>query len=115
VKAAVHVTGDAYPKFEKLLAFNKKVGLEFDNFKPQPIFKVLQDTARKLGKTITDEEMLRTFNLGWGFALIVSQENADSAIGFLQSRGFGCERIGKVNPSAGRITARYRGKRYALV
>jgi len=114
-KAAVHITGDAYPKFDKLFAFNRGVGLEFDNFEPQPIFGVLQATARKMGKAITDEEMLRTFNMGWGFALIVSEENAEGAMDFFTNNGLACERIGSVNSKAGRIEAKYNGKNYGLV
>ncbi|MFA5246837.1 MAG: phosphoribosylformylglycinamidine cyclo-ligase [Candidatus Micrarchaeia archaeon] len=115
VKAGVHITGDAYPKFEKLFLFNKGIGLEFDNFSPQPIFGVLQDTARKLGKVITDEEMLRTFNMGWGFAIILSAEHADNAQSFISSKGFKCERIGKVNSNAGRISAKYKARTFNLV
>ena len=114
-KAAVHITGDAYPKFDNLFAFNKGVGLEFDNFEPQPIFGVLQDTARKMGKNITDEEMLRTFNMGWGFALVVSAENAEGTIDFFANNGLACERMGTVTPKAGRIRAKYKGRSFGLV
>ncbi|MEM3642209.1 MAG: AIR synthase related protein, partial [Candidatus Bathyarchaeia archaeon] len=37
VKAAVHITGDAYLKFGNLQKFSKGIGFEFTNFKPQPI------------------------------------------------------------------------------
>ncbi len=114
-KAGIHITGDAYPKFDKLFAFNKGIGLEFDNFEPQPIFGVLQATAKKLGKTITDEEMLRTFNMGWGFALVVSQENAEGAMDFFTNNGLACERIGTVNSKAGRIEAKYKDRKFNLV
>ncbi|MFA6329836.1 MAG: AIR synthase-related protein, partial [Candidatus Micrarchaeia archaeon] len=110
-----HITGDAYPKFDKLFPFNKGVGLEFDNFEPQPIFGVLQATAKRMGKTITDEEMLRTFNLGWGFALIVSAENAEGAMDFFTNNGIACERIGAVNSKAGRISAKYKDRVFNLV
>jgi len=70
VKAAVHITGDAYLKFGNLRRFSKNVGFEFDKFKPQPIFDLVQRTASELGTPIGDEEMFRTFNMGWGFAII---------------------------------------------
>ncbi|MFI5412841.1 MAG: AIR synthase related protein, partial [Candidatus Micrarchaeales archaeon] len=66
VKAAVHVTGDAHMKFDKLFASNPEIGFVFDALRPQPIFDVIQQTAEKLGRTITDEEMLKTFNMGDG-------------------------------------------------
>jgi phosphoribosylformylglycinamidine cyclo-ligase len=113
-KAAVHITGDAYPKFGKLFQFNRKVGLDFENISPQPIFDTLQETAKKMGKTITDEEMLKTFNMGWGFAIVVSNENSEGAIDFFANNGFACERIGTVTDNPGRITARYRSNTIKL-
>src|SRR3990172_5337747 len=68
VKAVVHITGDAYLKFNNLTSFSPNIGFQFTNFKPQPIFRVIQETAKQLGLAISDEEMFRTFNMGWGFA-----------------------------------------------
>lgn len=123
VKAAVHITGDAYLKFDKLvtsrgyLEFDKlakeKIGFEFNNFKPQPIFNVIQETAKKLGRVITDEEMLKTFNMGWGFAVIVDNEEKDNALDVLEKNGCEPEQIGIVNDS-GKITAKYNGMKILL-
>ncbi len=49
VKAAVHVTGDGYLKFNNLNRFSPEIGFKFDNFKPQPIFRVIQETAKEHG------------------------------------------------------------------
>ena len=57
--------------------FSKGIGFEFHNFKPQPIFELVQETASDLDGTITDEEMFRTFNMGWGFAVIVDRAEKD--------------------------------------
>ena len=73
VKAAVHITGDAYMKFNNLANFSPGIGFEFSNFKPQPIFELIQKTAAELGYCISDEEMFKTFNMGWGFGIIVGQ------------------------------------------
>ncbi|MGB9713946.1 MAG: phosphoribosylformylglycinamidine cyclo-ligase [Candidatus Bathyarchaeales archaeon] len=113
VKAAVHITGDAYLKFDRLTAFSKGVGFEFDNFKPQPIFELIQKTASELGGVLTDEEMFRTFNMGWGFAIVVDKEDADRAMDVLDRTGVNAEQIGLVNDS-GRITIRYKGRRFVL-
>ncbi|RLI21615.1 phosphoribosylformylglycinamidine cyclo-ligase [Candidatus Bathyarchaeota archaeon] len=96
VKAAVHVTGDAYLKFEKLMEFSRGVGFVFDNFRPQPIFELIQKTAPEVRGVITDEEMLKTFNMGWGFAVIVDKENVDDALDVLEKSGVGAEPIGRV-------------------
>jgi phosphoribosylformylglycinamidine cyclo-ligase len=96
VKAAVHITGDAYLKFNNLSRFSPGIGFEFNNFKPQPIFGLIQKTALELGYTITDEEMFRTFNMGWGFAIIIDKADTDKALSALEKAGAQPEQIGKV-------------------
>jgi phosphoribosylformylglycinamidine cyclo-ligase len=96
VKAAVHITGDAYLKFNNLTRFSPRIGFEFNNFKPQSIFGLIQKTALELGYTITDEEMFRTFNMGWGFAIIVDKTEKEKAVSALEKAGAQPEQIGKV-------------------
>jgi phosphoribosylformylglycinamidine cyclo-ligase len=99
VKAAVHITGDAYLKFERVAKFSEGIGFEFDNFKPQPIFGLIQKTTSELGGSITDEEMFKTFNMGWGFAVIVEKENSDTALDVIEKTGIKAEKIGQVTDS----------------
>jgi phosphoribosylformylglycinamidine cyclo-ligase len=101
VKAAVHITGDAYLKFDNLTRFSKGIGFEFDNFSPHPIFELIQKTASELGCVITDEEMLKTFNMGWGFAVIVNKRNRDKALDVLEKTGVEAEQIGRVTDFKG--------------
>ncbi|HYB93049.1 MAG TPA: phosphoribosylformylglycinamidine cyclo-ligase [archaeon] len=101
VKAAVHITGDAYLKFDRLAKFSEGIGFEFDNFKPQPIFELIQKTASKRGSALTDEEMFKTFNMGWGFALIIEKENTDRVLGIIEKTGMKAEKIGHVTSSKG--------------
>jgi len=96
IKAVVHITGDAYLKFNNLTRFSSGIGFQFDNFKPQPIFSLIQKTARELNLTITDEEMFRTFNMGWGFALIVDKTDTEKTLNALEKTGEKPEQIGKV-------------------
>jgi phosphoribosylformylglycinamidine cyclo-ligase len=100
VKAAVHITGDAYLKFERLTKFSDGIGFEFDNFKPQPVFGLIQKTASELGGALTDKEMFKTFNMGWGFAVIVEKGNADRALDLIEKAGVKAEKIGRVTSSA---------------
>jgi phosphoribosylformylglycinamidine cyclo-ligase len=101
VKAAVHITGDGYLKFSRLTTFAEGIGFEFSNFKPQPIFKLIQETASELGGIITDKEMLKTFNMGWGFAVIVDKKHEDEAIHILEKTGTQAEKIGHITDSQG--------------
>jgi phosphoribosylformylglycinamidine cyclo-ligase len=96
IKAAVHITGDGYLKFNNLTRFSQGIGFEFNNFKPQPIFSLIQKTALELGYTITDEEMFRTFNMGWGFAVIIDKTDKENVMNALEKAGAQPELIGKV-------------------
>jgi len=112
-KAAVHITGDAYLKFDRLTKFSEKLGFEFNNFKPQSVFKLVQKTANELGGTITDEEMFKTFNMGWGFAIIQDEADVDETIDILEKTGIQAEEIGRVTDSEG-IKILYRGRKTIL-
>ncbi len=113
VKAAVHITGDGYLKFDRLTQFSKGMGFEFNNFKPQPIFELVQKTTSELGGTITDEEMFKTFNMGWGFAVIVDRVDRDKAVDVLEKTGTQSEEIGHMTSSEG-IKILYKDKRIVL-
>jgi phosphoribosylformylglycinamidine cyclo-ligase len=114
VKGAIHITGDAYVKFERFMKYSKNIGFEFTNFKPQPIFKLIQKTAPNVGGEITDEEMLKTFNMGWGFALIVDKNDAEETISVIEKNGITAELIGSVTNS-GKIVAYYKNKKIQLL
>jgi phosphoribosylformylglycinamidine cyclo-ligase len=113
IKGAVHITGDAYLKFYRLMAFNKGIGFEFNYFKPQPIFKLIQNTARQVKGIISDEEMFKTFNMGWGFAVVIADDDKDEAIDLLQREGVETAQIGKVTDS-GKIVVKHGGKKIVL-
>jgi len=108
-KGLVHITGDAYQKFNRLMKFSKGIGFEFDNFKPQPIFQLIQETAKELKKPISDEEMLKTFNMGWGFAIVCDKEDKDDVIDNCNKSKTEAELIGEVNASK-KIVANWRTK-----
>ena len=113
IKAALHVTGDAYLKFEKLMKFNPKIGFEFHNFKPQKIFSLIQETAMEFNHRITDQEMLKTFNFGWGFSIVVARNYKDDIMDLLGKNGIKSEIIGRVVDSKS-IVAIYRGNKLIL-
>lgn len=113
LKASVHITGDAYLKFSKLAVFSPGIGFVFDNFSPQPVFRLIQDTASRLGGRISDEEMFKTFNMGWGFALVVDKADADDVIEILQKNDAHAEQIGRVSDSSG-VSVLYDGKKMIL-
>ena len=113
VKAAVHITGDAYMKFNNLTSFSPGIGFEFNNFQPQPIFGLIQKTAAELDYIITDEEMFKTFNMGWGFGIIVDKTEIDKAMNTLKQDSSKPEIIGKVTDKK-TVEIRYQNKKLML-
>jgi phosphoribosylformylglycinamidine cyclo-ligase len=113
LKAAVHITGDAYLKFRRLSEFSKGIGFEFSNFDPHPIFELIQRTASEMGGRITDEEMFKTFNMGWGFAIVVNKTDTDEAIDTLEKARTPAQQIGGVTGS-GRIEILHKKKKVVL-
>ena len=114
VKGAVHITGDSYMKFNNLVKFSPGIGFRFDNFNPQPIFGLLQKTAAELGLTVTDEEMFRTFNMGWGFGIIVSKTDEDKAMNALEHDSFNPKVIGEVTDKERVVEIEHAGKHMVL-
>ena len=114
IKGAVHITGDAYLKFHRLTCFSEGIGFELKNFKPHPIFELIQQTAREIKGVITDEEMFKTFNMGWGFSVVVDKDEEDDVIDVFQRHKVEAEQIGRVTDS-GRIVALYKGKKMELM
>ena len=100
VLGAVHITGDAYLKFRKLT----RHGFVFDNFRPHPIFRLIKESGQ-----VEEPEMFKTFNMGWGFAVIVKREEADDVI----QRVKGSERIGVVTDRQG-VVIEQGGRRVLL-
>jgi len=113
IKAAVHITGDAYMKFNNLASSSPDIGFEFNNFQPQPIFSLIQKTAAQLGYTITDEEMFKTFNMGWGFGIIVDKTEIDKAMDTLEQDSIKPEIIGKVTEKQN-VEIHYQNKKLLL-
>jgi phosphoribosylformylglycinamidine cyclo-ligase len=113
VKGAVHITGDAYTKFNNLTRASPGIGFRFDHFHPQPIFALLQKTAAELGYTISDEEMFKTFNMGWGFGIVVDKADTDKAMSILDKTGIETDVIGEITAKP-QVEVVHEGKRMIL-
>ena len=91
VKSAIHITGDGFGKFRRLLDWQKTSRRRSANFgfrfalkrDPPEIFSLLMETSRSMGSPIPIAEMFRTFNMGFGFAIVVPKGPVDDALGIL--------------------------------
>jgi len=77
VHGLAHITGGGLRNLPRL---NKNVSFVINDFiKPQPIFAFLKKSGN-----IDDIEMYQTFNMGMGFAVIVSEDDLNDSIEILK-------------------------------
>ncbi|UCF18250.1 MAG: phosphoribosylformylglycinamidine cyclo-ligase [Gemmatimonadota bacterium] len=97
VKALAHITGDG---LLNLLRGPSPVGFEIDQPPDPPeIFRLIQRAGN-----VDDGEMYRVFNMGVGFVIVVSPEEAGEALRTLQGAGAPDARV------IGRVTDRQPGR-----
>lgn len=113
IRGINHITGSGYLKFGNLMQTSPNIGFEFDNFSPQPIFEFIRKTARETQGDISDEEMFKTFNMGWGMGIVVDKRDADTAIDQAEKTGMEAQVIGKVTDT-GKIYITYQDRRFEL-
>jgi phosphoribosylformylglycinamidine cyclo-ligase len=98
ILALAHITGGGYPdNLPRVVDDRLTVLLDLDAFAPPPVFSWLAATGG-----ITEEEMLRTFNCGFGMAVFVSGEHEAETRQALALAGLGPALIGRIVESCGR-------------
>ncbi len=101
IKAAVHITGDGFAKFGRLIDWirqtkGRQVGFQFENMGEIPaIFRLIYETSRRRKGALSSREMYQTFNMGFGFAVVVDKNCEDAVLDRLNKH---CRaiRIGRV-------------------
>lgn len=103
LKAAVHITGDGFAKFQRLLDWRRnfkqsgvRIGLKFEGLRRMPtIFRLIYEAAKSQKTPISMAEMFRTFNMGYGFAVFVGGKQTDATLDLFNSY-LPAEKIGQV-------------------
>ena len=97
VKGLAHITGGGLlENIPRILKKDLTAVLHKSSWTMPPLFGWLQEHGN-----IGDSEMYRVFNCGIGMVIIVSQENADTAIRQLQASGETVYRIGEIRSRNG--------------
>ena len=93
VHGMANITGGG---LRNLLRLKRGVGFEIDDrITPNPIFEALQELGN-----VSDGEMYQTFNMGMGFSVVASQDDAEAIVDFL---GEGAKIVGRAVEEA-RVT-----------
>ena len=95
VHGLAHITGGGLRNFNRL---NNQVKYVIDNpFIPQDIFAFLQKQGN-----VDDREMYQTFNMGMGFAVIVSSKNKEETMKILKKHStYEVQIVGKITRGKG--------------
>jgi len=99
VKGMAHITGGGIPgNLVRILPKNVNALVKRGSWEVLPIFRFIQEKGN-----VPEEEMFRTFNMGIGFVLIVSQSDRDRALEVLTSKGEKVFEIGRIEEGEGRV------------
>ncbi len=71
IHGLAHITGSGLMKLHRVTKYGFDIS---DPLPPQPIFRFLQEEGG-----VEDVEMYKTFNMGMGFVVVLSQDEADDA------------------------------------
>jgi len=91
IKGMAHITGGGITEnLPRVMPEDVRAVIDLDAWSVPPIFAFLHKTGG-----IADKEMLRTFNMGIGYLMIVSEEDAEKAEDVLTQAGQESVRIGR--------------------
>ena len=97
LKAMAHITGGG---LSNLLRLHDSLGWHIDSPLPvHPEFSWISDVG-----SVSSREMHRTFNMGMGMVLAVSEDSAEAVEQWLSEKLPGTRRVGSVNDNGRRVT-----------
>ncbi len=98
-KAMAHITGGGLPgNLPRVLPEGMEAVIVNNSWPQPPVFSLI----RTLGN-VSEEEMRKTFNLGIGYTIVVSESQADRAIEILNKAGYQAYRIGYIQKGRGGV------------
>ncbi|RME67745.1 MAG: phosphoribosylformylglycinamidine cyclo-ligase [Nitrospirae bacterium] len=98
-KAMAHITGGGIPgNLSRVLPDGLEAVIVNGSWPELPIFGLI----RKLGN-IAEEEMRKTFNLGIGYTIVVSEKEGERVIDILNKTGYPAYRIGYIQKGRGGV------------
>ncbi|MFC0213391.1 phosphoribosylformylglycinamidine cyclo-ligase [Paenibacillus chartarius] len=103
VKGMAHITGGGFlENIPRVLPDGVNVEIDYGSWPIQPIFRLLQEVG-----SVSNNDMFRTFNMGIGMVIVVSEDDAEAAVKLLREQGEDVYRLGRV--TAGERVVTFRG------
>jgi phosphoribosylformylglycinamidine cyclo-ligase len=99
ISGLAHITGGGIKEnLNRILPKDVDAHIDLQRYRPNPVFNVIRRADQ-----ISEEEMLRTFNLGVGLALVCSAENEDRVADHLRAQGQEAYVIGNIERGNGEV------------
>lgn len=99
VKGMAHITGGGIlENLNRVLPVDRDATIDLGAYRIPPVFRVLRDEAH-----LSDEEMLKVYNLGVGFVIVVSPPRVSEAINHLLGHGVPAYVIGTISKGSGAV------------
>ena len=99
VTAMSHITGGGMPgNIPRVLGSHLNAKISRKSWTVPPIFRFLQEHGR-----VSDEEMLKVFNMGVGYVMIVKPHFAEAIAEKLTRQGETVTRLGRITAGTGRV------------
>jgi phosphoribosylformylglycinamidine cyclo-ligase len=99
LRGAAHITGGGIQEnLDRILPGDVDANINLGTYQPQEIFSLIREVGG-----LDDDEMLRTFNLGTGMAIVVNPKNMPATLAILAERGFDAKIIGRMVSGTGLV------------
>ena len=99
IHGMAHITGGGIPEnLPRCLSQNQSVQLKADSWSIPPIFPWLASAGN-----VEPTAMWETFNMGIGFVVLVSPQQAEATLNWFQSQGISAYQIGEVVTGKGEV------------
>ena len=106
IKGMAHITGGGLPgNLVRILPSNCSAIIRKGTWEIPPVFGFLQERGR-----VASEEMYRVFNMGIGLVVVVSRDQADTAVDVLTASGESLFCIGEIVDGKGQVQLIEKGK-----
>jgi phosphoribosylaminoimidazole synthetase len=99
LRGLAHITGGGIKEnLNRILPAGVDACIELSSYRVSALFRAIRDAG-----SVSDAEMLRTFNMGVGLVAVTAPSDADAVISHLAERGFPAYKIGEIVPGDRRV------------
>ena len=99
IKGLAHITGGGIREnLNRILPGNTDAEIDLCSYRVRKVFSIIKSETG-----ISDDEMLRTFNMGTGMALVCSEEDTDFITNHLNKKGNNAWKAGTIRKGSGHV------------